>query len=195
MPASQSAEWRCVPTSRPSKQALAPEISCKRRMTRSVGQDGMLCFGASSKRTAEMHVSIGGQGREEHHQGVGSGTCGKRIEWVSGAMPNRHHCIGIGQMLQQFSPGQGRKFARIVIACTELSRSASSRSIKQGLMPMYHRLGIFPTKKHTVFKKSDGNLHYEQLFGTEGFSGMSSLLYHLNRPTMVGKLGRPSIGR
>ncbi|MEZ4949745.1 MAG: hypothetical protein R2784_10210 [Saprospiraceae bacterium] len=26
---------------------------------------------------------------------------------------------------------------------------------------------------------------YEQLFGTIGFDGMSSLLYHINRPTMV----------
>ena len=101
------------------------------------------------------------------------------------------HCIGIGQMLQQLShTGKGRKFERIVIACTELSHSVSSRSIKQGLMPMYHRLGKIPHKRHTVFKKPDGNLHYEQLFGTEGFSGMSSLLYHLNRPTMVGEVGQ-----
>ena len=55
---------------------------------------------------------------------------------------------------------------------------------------MYHRLGKIPHKRHTVFKKPDGNLHYEQLFGTEGFSGMSSLLYHLNRPTMVGEVGQ-----
>ena len=52
-------------------------------------------------------------------------------------------------------------------------------------MPLYHKLGRIPPKRHTVFKKKDGNLHYEQLFGTIGFEGMSSLLYHLYRPTQV----------
>lgn len=52
-------------------------------------------------------------------------------------------------------------------------------------MPFYHKLGKLPHKRHTVFKKADGNIHYEQLFGTEGFHGMSSLLYHLHRPTIV----------
>jgi homogentisate 1,2-dioxygenase len=56
-------------------------------------------------------------------------------------------------------------------------------------MPFYHRMGKFPHKRHTTFKKPDGSLHYEQLFGTEGFSGMSSLLYHLHRPTMVRHIG------
>lgn len=55
-------------------------------------------------------------------------------------------------------------------------------------MPFYHKLGKIPHKRHTTFKKPDGALHYEQLFGTEGFSGMSSLLYHLHRPTMVKKV-------
>lgn len=52
-------------------------------------------------------------------------------------------------------------------------------------MPVYHKLGKFPKKRHTVYKKEDGAYYYEQLFGTEGFSGMSSLLYHVHRPTMV----------
>ena len=56
-------------------------------------------------------------------------------------------------------------------------------------MPIYHQLGDIPKKRHTVFKKPDGNLHYEQLFGTEGFSGMASLLYHLHRPTIVKSIG------
>ena len=55
-------------------------------------------------------------------------------------------------------------------------------------MPIYHQLGKIPHKRHTTFKKADGSLHYEQLFGTIGFDGMSSLLYHLHRPTMVKKL-------
>ncbi|MBD0850117.1 homogentisate 1,2-dioxygenase [Maribacter arenosus] len=56
-------------------------------------------------------------------------------------------------------------------------------------MPLYHKLGKIPKKRHTVFKKADGTLHYEQLFGTIGFDGMSSLLYHLYRPTMVKEVG------
>lgn len=50
---------------------------------------------------------------------------------------------------------------------------------------MYHKLGKIPPKRHTVFKKDDGSYYYEQLFGTEGFTGISSLLYHVYRPTMV----------
>ncbi len=56
-------------------------------------------------------------------------------------------------------------------------------------MPIYHKLGSVPQKRHTQFRKPDGNLYYEQLFGTIGFDGMSSLLYHINRPTMVAEIG------
>lgn len=52
-------------------------------------------------------------------------------------------------------------------------------------MPFYYKLGEIPHKRHIQFRKPDGNLYYEQLFGTEGFSGFSSLLYHVQRPTMV----------
>ena len=52
-------------------------------------------------------------------------------------------------------------------------------------MPFYHKRGDFPHKRHTQFRKADGSLHHEQLFGTVGFAGMSSLLYHLHPPTQV----------
>ncbi|MBX7094793.1 MAG: homogentisate 1,2-dioxygenase [Flavobacteriales bacterium] len=52
-------------------------------------------------------------------------------------------------------------------------------------MPIYHKLGKFPQKRHTVFQQENKRHYYEQLFGTEGFSGMSSLLYHVHRPTQV----------
>lgn len=55
-------------------------------------------------------------------------------------------------------------------------------------MPFYHKLGKIPPKRHTIFKKPDGSLYYEQLFGTEGFSGMASLLYHTHRPTQVKEI-------
>ncbi len=52
-------------------------------------------------------------------------------------------------------------------------------------MPFYYNLGKIPPKRHIQFRKESGDLYYEQLFGTEGFHGFSSLLYHVNRPTMV----------
>ena len=52
-------------------------------------------------------------------------------------------------------------------------------------MPFYHKLGKIPHKRHTTFRKADGSLYHEQLFGTVGFDGMSSLLYHEAPPTMV----------
>jgi homogentisate 1,2-dioxygenase len=55
-------------------------------------------------------------------------------------------------------------------------------------MPFYRKVGKIPHKRHTTFKKQDGSLHYEQLFGTVGFDGMSSLLYHLHRPTIVKEI-------
>ncbi|MDG1981281.1 MAG: homogentisate 1,2-dioxygenase, partial [Flavobacteriaceae bacterium] len=41
-------------------------------------------------------------------------------------------------------------------------------------MPFYHKLGKIPPKRHTQFRKEDGSLYYEQLFGTIGFDGMST---------------------
>jgi homogentisate 1,2-dioxygenase len=58
-------------------------------------------------------------------------------------------------------------------------------------MPVYHRLGKVPSKRHVVFRKADGSLYHEELFGTEGFSGVSSLVYHLNPPTFVKEAGKP----
>lgn len=52
-------------------------------------------------------------------------------------------------------------------------------------MPRYHTLGRIPPKRHTIFKDGSGNFYYEELFGTVGFDGMSSLLYHTQRPTQV----------
>lgn len=56
-------------------------------------------------------------------------------------------------------------------------------------MPVYHKLGKIPSKRHTQFRQPNGELYNEQLFGTIGFDGMSSLLYHVHRPTMVKSIG------
>ncbi len=52
-------------------------------------------------------------------------------------------------------------------------------------MPRYHTLGKIPPKRHTTFEKPNGGLYQEELFGTAGFVGMSSLIYHLHPPTVV----------
>ncbi len=58
-------------------------------------------------------------------------------------------------------------------------------------MPFYHKLGTFPLKRHTQFRQADGSLYSEQLVGTLGFSGVSSLLYHKNPPTRIERIGDP----
>jgi len=52
-------------------------------------------------------------------------------------------------------------------------------------MPIYHRLGELPRKRHVALRKDDGAIHYEELIGNKGFDGPSSLLYHLRLPTVV----------
>ena len=52
-------------------------------------------------------------------------------------------------------------------------------------MPFYQKSGRIPHKRHTTFRKSDGSLYHEELFGTIGLDGMSTLLYHEHPPTMV----------
>jgi homogentisate 1,2-dioxygenase len=55
-------------------------------------------------------------------------------------------------------------------------------------MPFYHSLGKIPPKRHTQFRKADGSLYYEQLFGTIGFDGMYCNMYHEHRPTQVKEI-------
>jgi homogentisate 1,2-dioxygenase len=58
-------------------------------------------------------------------------------------------------------------------------------------MAYYHRLGQIPRKRHTQFRQPDGSLYAEQLVGTLGFHGVSSLLYHQHPPTQIKHVGTP----
>lgn len=58
-------------------------------------------------------------------------------------------------------------------------------------MPNYCKVGAVPPKRHTVYRNDDGGLYHEELFGTEGFSGVSSLVYHLYPPTIVKSTDKP----
>src|SRR5690554_4165 len=55
-------------------------------------------------------------------------------------------------------------------------------------MPFYHKLGKIPHKRHIQFRKPDNTLYAEQLFGTVGFDGMYSNIYHEHRPTQVKEI-------
>src|SRR5487761_1001237 len=57
-------------------------------------------------------------------------------------------------------------------------------------MPSYLKLGEVPHKRHTQFRRPDGGLYSEELFGEEGFSGAYSLLYHAYPPTRVTRIAR-----
>lgn len=58
-------------------------------------------------------------------------------------------------------------------------------------MPFYHKLGQVPPKRHTQFRKPDGELYAEELVSTEGFSSIYSLVYHCHPPTLVKSIGEP----
>lgn len=52
-------------------------------------------------------------------------------------------------------------------------------------MPYYTKLGNLPKTRHIQFRRPDGALYSEELFGTEGFVGPTSTLYHIHPPTQV----------
>jgi homogentisate 1,2-dioxygenase len=52
-------------------------------------------------------------------------------------------------------------------------------------MPIYHQLGAIPRKRHQIHRQPDGSLYSEELVGNLGFTGPSSLLYHVHPPTRV----------
>jgi homogentisate 1,2-dioxygenase len=55
-------------------------------------------------------------------------------------------------------------------------------------MTYYYKLGNIPPKRHTQFRQPDGSLYQEEVMGIHGFSGIQSILYHINPPTAVRQL-------
>ena len=55
-------------------------------------------------------------------------------------------------------------------------------------MPFYQRLGDVPRKRHIQFR-DNGTLLTEEVMGIEGFTGNESILYHLQSPCRVVKVG------
>ena len=52
----------------------------------------------------------------------------------------------------------------------------------------YVSRGNVPHKRHTQHRGPDGSLYAEELFGVEGFTGRSSLMYHLVPPTRTHRI-------
>jgi len=52
----------------------------------------------------------------------------------------------------------------------------------------YVQHGSVPRQRHTQHRAPDGTLYAEELFGVEGFTGRSSLLYHLVPPTRTHRV-------
>jgi homogentisate 1,2-dioxygenase len=57
-------------------------------------------------------------------------------------------------------------------------------------MPYYFSAGKIPHKRHTQFRKSNGELYAEELVSTHGFSNVYSLIYHCYPPTMIREIGK-----
>jgi len=55
-------------------------------------------------------------------------------------------------------------------------------------VPGYYRLGQVPAKRHVQFRLPDGQLCAEEVFGTEGFGGNYSILYHLALPAQARRI-------
>ncbi|NBC17735.1 MAG: homogentisate 1,2-dioxygenase [Bacteroidetes bacterium] len=59
-------------------------------------------------------------------------------------------------------------------------------------MPAYYtRMGNVPHKRHTQFRRPDGELYTEEVVGAEGFSGAASICYHIHPPTLVERIEEP----
>jgi homogentisate 1,2-dioxygenase len=55
-------------------------------------------------------------------------------------------------------------------------------------MPFYHKLGTIPKTRHIQFRKQNGGLYAEHLMGNMGFTGIQSLLYHCDPPTVLSSV-------
>ena len=56
-------------------------------------------------------------------------------------------------------------------------------------MTYYFKLGDLPHKRHTQFRQQNGTLYHEEVMGIHGFAGIQSILYHINPPTAVRRIG------
>jgi homogentisate 1,2-dioxygenase len=54
-------------------------------------------------------------------------------------------------------------------------------------VPHYRRVGDVPHKRHTLHQH-EGSVAFEELMGTEGFSGASTLLYHRRSPSAIVRI-------
>src|SRR6478736_5269706 len=106
-------------------------------------------------------------------------TTGWPIRWP-GSMTDRSRRATFGQSStpsSRASPSLPEVAARL----------ASSTRGGQSLM-YYVAHGSLPRQRHTQHRAPDGSLYAEELFGVEGFTGRSSILYHLVPPTQTYRI-------
>ncbi|MBS3913483.1 MAG: homogentisate 1,2-dioxygenase [Bacteroidetes bacterium] len=58
-------------------------------------------------------------------------------------------------------------------------------------MAFYYKQGSVPHKRHTQYRKPNGDLYAEELVSTEGFNSLYSLIYHCHPPTLVKDIAEP----
>jgi homogentisate 1,2-dioxygenase len=70
----------------------------------------------------------------------------------------------------------------------EVGENAKKEEGGVATMPMYQRFGEVPKKRHVQFRQN-GLLLTEEVMGLEGFTGNESILYHLQSPCRVKRVG------
>ena len=79
--------------------------------------------------------------------------------------------------------GQLNALGRDFWGDASVSRESGQNRNKEEVMPVYRQLGEIPSKRHKIFRKPSGELYAEELMGNIGFTGPSSLVYHVHAPT------------
>jgi len=70
----------------------------------------------------------------------------------------------------------------------DLVRIELASSPEEASRHVLRRARQHPADPPTQHRASDGSLYAEELFGVEGFTGRSSLLYHVTPPTRTHKI-------
>src|SRR5439155_13307523 len=112
------------------------------------------------------------------------------LEFRCTALTTSARCLTSGHSPARCRGGcAGRLFNRPARPAAPLSCDPTDESDGYPLrMPFYQRLGTVPRNRHKQFR-DNGQLLTEEVMGLEGFVGNESILYHLQSPCRVMKLG------
>ena len=142
---------------------------------------------------------VGQDRRRPRHRCASSGfsstattrdTCcrSSRSRWRTG--PTLFYEIIQRKGAKSFGAGKLQGAVRGDRARTGAARESVSKEPSGPVRPSTTRSDTIPRKRHIAFRKPDGGLYAEELMGHEGFTGTSSLLYHIYPPTTVKSVRR-----